>query len=67
MGILLCCRNLGGAGNHFVNFKLAGGKSNRDAMDARVRLRAGGVPQIREIAGGEEVIFRRVIFEHILD
>jgi hypothetical protein len=48
----LLLRNLGGAGNHFVNFKLVGGKSNRDAMGARVRLRAGGMPQIREIAGG---------------
>ena len=45
-------RNSGGAGHHFVNFTLIGTKSNRDAMGARVKLRAGGSNQIREIAGG---------------
>ena len=48
----LLLHNGGGTGNHFVNFKLIGRKSNRDAMGARLRLRAGGVSQIREIAGG---------------
>ena len=42
----------GGARNHFVSFKLIGKKSNRDAMGARLRLHAGGIWQIREIAGG---------------
>jgi len=44
--------NGGGSGNRFVNFKLVGTKSNRDAMGARVRVVAGGISQIREIAGG---------------
>jgi hypothetical protein len=48
----LLLHNGGGSGNHFVNFKLIGRKSNRDAMGARLRLRAGGISQIREIAGG---------------
>ncbi len=43
--------NSGGTGNHFVNFKLVGTKSNRDAMGARIRVVAGGISQIREIAG----------------
>jgi hypothetical protein len=47
----LLLRN-GGNGNHFVNFKLVGTKSNRDAMGARIRIRSGGTTQIREIAGG---------------
>ena len=38
--------------NHFVNFKLVGTKSNRDALGARIKITAGGVNQIREIAGG---------------
>jgi enediyne biosynthesis protein E4 len=38
--------------NHFVNFKLVGTKSNRDALGARIKITAGGVTQIREIAGG---------------
>jgi hypothetical protein len=39
-------------GNHFLNFKLVGTKSNRDAMGARIRVVAGTASQIREIAGG---------------
>jgi hypothetical protein len=48
----LLLHNGGAPGNHFANFKLAGTKSNRDAMGARLRLQAGGISQIREIAGG---------------
>jgi enediyne biosynthesis protein E4 len=48
----LLLHNGAGNGNHFINFKLAGVKSNRDAMGARVRIVAGGISQIREIAGG---------------
>jgi hypothetical protein len=44
--------NSGGNGNHFLNFKLSGKKSNRDAMGARVRVVTGTTSQIREIAGG---------------
>jgi len=42
----------GGSQNHFVSFKLVGTRSNRDAMGARIKLRAGGLSQIREIEGG---------------
>ena len=38
--------------NHFANFKLIGTKSNRDAIGARIKITAGGINQIREIAGG---------------
>jgi len=48
----LLLHNGGGTGNHFVNFRLVGTRSNRDAMGARVKLRSGGLTQIREIAGG---------------
>ena len=48
----LLLHNSGGNGNHFVNFKFVGTKSNRDAMGARIRVQAGGISQIREIAGG---------------
>ncbi len=44
--------NSGASGNHFLNFRLVGTKSNRDAMGARIRVVAGGLSQIREIAGG---------------
>ncbi len=45
-------RNSADHGNHFINLKLVGTKSNRDAMGARVKLLAGGVNQVREISGG---------------
>src|SRR5437879_1884311 len=48
----LLLHNSGGNGSHFLNFKLVGTKSNRDAMGARVRVLAGSLSQIREIAGG---------------
>src|SRR6266536_1156871 len=44
--------NSGANGNHFLNFKLSGKKSNRDAMGARVRVVTGTMSQIRETAGG---------------
>jgi enediyne biosynthesis protein E4 len=48
----LLLRNQGAPGNHFLNLKLVGTKSNRDAMGARIRLRVAGHWQIREIEGG---------------
>ncbi|MGA2098580.1 MAG: CRTAC1 family protein [Candidatus Acidiferrum sp.] len=48
----LLLRNMGGNGNHFLNLKLVGRKSNRDAMGARIRVLAGSISQIREISGG---------------
>jgi enediyne biosynthesis protein E4 len=48
----LLLHNSGGNGNHFLNFKLVGTKSNRDAMGARVRVVAAGLSQVREISGG---------------
>jgi hypothetical protein len=44
--------NASNHGNHFVNFKLLGTKSNRDALGARIRVTSGKINQIREIAGG---------------
>jgi hypothetical protein len=48
----LLVRNEGGSGNHFLNLRLVGCKSNRDAMGARVRLVTASGSQIREVAGG---------------
>jgi hypothetical protein len=41
-----------GNSNHFLNFRLVGAKTNRDALGARVRVVARGLSQIRETAGG---------------
>jgi len=48
----LLLHNSGANGNHFLNFKLVGTKSNRDAMGARIRVLASGISQIPEIEGG---------------
>jgi enediyne biosynthesis protein E4 len=48
----LLLHNSGGTGNHFLNIKLVGAKSNRDATGARIKLRAGINTQIREISAG---------------
>jgi hypothetical protein len=45
-------RNRSGGSNHFASFKLVGTRSNRDALGARVRVKAGGIWQLREIAAG---------------
>ncbi|HWF07788.1 MAG TPA: CRTAC1 family protein [Bryobacteraceae bacterium] len=39
-------------GGNWVQFKLTGTKSNRDAIGARITLKAGGLTQIHEIDGG---------------
>jgi enediyne biosynthesis protein E4 len=38
--------------NHFISFKLVGTRSNRDAMGARITVRAGTFSQMREIEAG---------------
>lgn len=48
----LVLHNSGGSGNQFLNLKLVGKKTNRDAMGARIRVVSGMASQIREIAGG---------------
>jgi enediyne biosynthesis protein E4 len=60
----LLLHNRGGDGNHFLNLKLVGATSNRDAMGARVKLRAGGVTQIREISGGGSYLSQSDLRQH---
>jgi hypothetical protein len=45
-------RNPGVPGQHWVTFELAGTKSNRTAIGARVQLNAGGVTQTDEVHSG---------------
>jgi hypothetical protein len=50
---LLFYHNISSIPGNWIELKLIGaGKSNRDAIGARVRLMAGGLAQIREIDGG---------------
>jgi hypothetical protein len=45
-------RNHGIPGRHWVSFELAGTKSNRLALNARIKIVAGGVTQTEEIHSG---------------
>ena len=45
-------RNVTEGGGNWVQLKLTGTKSNRDAIGARITLTAGGLKQIQEIDGG---------------
>ena len=45
-------RNRGIAGHHWVSFELAGTKSNRLALNARVKIVAGGMTQTGEVLSG---------------
>lgn len=45
-------KNPGNPANHWVSFELAGTKSNRLALGARVTLRAGGITQTDEVRSG---------------
>jgi hypothetical protein len=45
-------RNRGVPGRHWVSFELTGTKSNRLALNARVKVTAGGVTQTNEVHSG---------------
>jgi enediyne biosynthesis protein E4 len=45
-------RNRGVSGNHWVSFELAGAKSNRLAIGARLKIVAGGMTQTDQIHSG---------------
>jgi hypothetical protein len=51
-GSPMILRNRGVSGRHWVSFELAGTKSNRLALNARIRIVAGGVTQTEEIHSG---------------
>jgi hypothetical protein len=45
-------RNDGGNRNHWLQLRLAGVRSNRDGIGARVIVKAGGITQVDEAKGG---------------
>jgi enediyne biosynthesis protein E4 len=52
VGKPMVIRNHGIPGRHWVGFELAGQKSNRMAIGARLKLVAGGITQTEEIHSG---------------
>ena len=51
-GAPMMLQNRGISGTHWVTFELAGGKSNRLALGARITINAGGMTQMDEIHSG---------------
>lgn len=51
-GSPMILRNRGIAGRHWISFELAGTKSNRLALNARVKIMAAGVTQTDEVHSG---------------
>jgi hypothetical protein len=45
-------RNDGGNRNHWLSLRLAGTRSNRDGIGAKITVKAGGVTQVSEMKGG---------------
>jgi hypothetical protein len=57
-------RNSGIVGNHWVSFELAGVASNRMALNARIRIVAGGVVQTDEIHSGGSYLSQNDVRVH---
>jgi hypothetical protein len=51
-GSPMILRNHGVPGRHWVSFELAGAKSNRLALNARIKIIAGGITQTDEVHSG---------------
>ena len=49
-------KNSGGSGRNWIKVKLAGTKSNRDAVGAKVKLTAGNLRQMEEVKGGSSFL-----------
>ncbi|MEO8659907.1 MAG: CRTAC1 family protein [Bryobacteraceae bacterium] len=61
----LLLHNNGVSVGHYLNLQLVGTKSNRDAMGARVKVTAGGITQMREIAGGGSYLSQSDLRAHV--
>jgi len=57
-------RASGGAPNHWVSFQLEGVRCNRLALNARVRVTAGALVQLGEVASGESYLSQHDLRVH---
>jgi hypothetical protein len=53
-----------GAKRHWISFELVGTRSNRDAVGARIRVRAGDAWQTREVASGSGYLSGSSLRQH---
>ena len=63
-GTPMLLRNHGIAGNHWISFELAGTKSNRLAIGARLKLVAGGMTQTEQIHSGASYLSQHDLRVH---
>jgi len=56
-------RNRGGP-EHWIEVKLVGTRSNRDAVGARVRLRTAGGSQTRQVSAGSGYVSAQSLVQH---
>jgi enediyne biosynthesis protein E4 len=63
-GAPMVLRNHGVAGNHWISFELAGTKSNRLAIGARLKLVTGGMTQTDEIHSGASYLSQNDLRVH---
>jgi hypothetical protein len=61
----LLLHNTGDSSAHFLNIQLKGTKSNRDALGARIKLTAGGLKQLREVAAGGSYLSHSDLRVHV--
>ena len=58
-------RPQGGPSNHWISFELAGTKGNRLALNARIRVTAGGLVQMDEIRSGGSYLSQNDLRIHL--
>jgi enediyne biosynthesis protein E4 len=63
-GAPMILRNRGVTANHWISFELAGTKSNRLAIGARLKLVAGGMTQTEEIHSGASYLSQHDLRVH---
>jgi len=63
-GAPMVLRNHGIPGNHWISFELAGTKSNRLAIGARLKLVAGSMTQTSEIYSGSSYLSQHDLRQH---
>jgi enediyne biosynthesis protein E4 len=64
-GSPMILRNHGIPGRHWVSFELAGTKSNRLALNARVKITAGGMTQTDEVHSGGSYLSQNDVRLHL--
>ncbi len=57
-------RNKGLPGRHWVSFELAGTKTNRLAINARIKITAGGMPQTSQVLSGASYLSQNDLRQH---